>query len=176
MRMDTLAAIIRVKLLSNIYNISVATVCIFQALFMGVPIIFIVEDQPGALLFVCTGVVVVVCFSILLLMFVPKIQAIHSNDTSNSISSFYTSTVGAVGAIGTGGTRVSMSGDIINNQQPTTADLTAGCGYLTNSDSGHLELVVEESFKPSGHSILGGFGGGSQSSGISPRPETAAEK
>ncbi len=40
--------------LLNSFCVTVATVCIFQAFFMFVPIIFIVQDQPTALLFGCT--------------------------------------------------------------------------------------------------------------------------
>lgn len=47
---------------------------------MGVPILFIVDDSPTALLFVETGIVTIICFSVLLLLFVPKIQAIHVQD------------------------------------------------------------------------------------------------
>lgn len=55
---------------------TVATVCIFQAIFMGMPVIYIVGSQPTAYLFVYTGITVIICFSILLLLFVPKVHSI----------------------------------------------------------------------------------------------------
>jgi hypothetical protein len=123
---------------------------------MGVPIIFIVEDQPSALLFVYTGVIVVVCFSILLLMFVPKIQAIHSKETHNTRSSFFASGTGISGPIGTGGTRISMSGEVIQ-QLPKTS--------VPNSmDSIPLESVNEQETVDA-----------RQPSGLPPGPESAAE-
>ena len=44
---------------------------------MGAPIIFIVEGQPNAYVFVYTTIVSIICFSILLLIFIPKIIAMR---------------------------------------------------------------------------------------------------
>jgi hypothetical protein len=60
--------------------IAMATACIFQAIFMGVPILIIAGENSTAQLFVFTTIVSVICFSILLLIFVPKIMAIHSKE------------------------------------------------------------------------------------------------
>jgi hypothetical protein len=93
---------------------TVATACIFQACFMGLPIIYIVGDQPTALLFIYSTITLVICFSILLLIFVPKIATIRSKEPP-SMSRTSVTVGGSRVSLG-GGTRVSMAGEVI----PTT--------------------------------------------------------
>jgi hypothetical protein len=82
---------------------------------MGLPIIFIVEDQPTALLFIYSTIALVICFSILLLIFVPKIATIRSKEPPRSRTTI--SMGGSRVALG-GGTRVSMTGEVIPSTNP----------------------------------------------------------
>jgi hypothetical protein len=81
---------------------------------MGLPIIYIVGDQPTALLFIYSTITLVICFSILLLIFVPKIATIRSKEPP-SMSRTSVTVGGSRVSLG-GGTRVSMAGEVI----PTT--------------------------------------------------------
>jgi hypothetical protein len=84
---------------------------------MFVPIVFIVQDQPTALLFVFSAVCLIICplFHILLLMFVPKIMAIHHQNEEES-SNLRISTMNSVATNG-GSTRISMTGGLIASQK-----------------------------------------------------------
>jgi len=57
--------------------IGMAVVCIFQALFFGVPLFFIAKDWPTAQIFVLAAVIFIICMAVLLLIFVPKIILIQ---------------------------------------------------------------------------------------------------
>jgi len=57
--------------------IAMATVCIFQALFIGVPVIIIVRELPMVRLFLLSGINFIICVSILLLIFIPKIAVMR---------------------------------------------------------------------------------------------------
>lgn len=75
---------------------------------MGVPIIIIVEDQPTAYLFVDTGITTIICLSILLLLFSPKVYSIMSKDEqpiriSMGGASRVSNAASTVGAGGVGG-------------------------------------------------------------------------
>lgn len=52
--------------------IALAMVCIFQISMVGIPLMFLVTDSPTALFFVQTGIIAIVCGSVLLLLFLPK--------------------------------------------------------------------------------------------------------
>jgi hypothetical protein len=58
--------------------IGMAVVCIFQALFFGVPLFFIAQDWPTAQVFVVAAVIFIICMAVLLLIFVPKIILIQN--------------------------------------------------------------------------------------------------
>lgn len=100
--------------------IAMATACIFQALFMGVPIVVIANDDATALLFVYTTIVSVICFSILLLIFVPKIMALRREGSANSLNPSIriagkTINVGASSTInGRTAARITMAGEAIS--------------------------------------------------------------
>lgn len=133
--------------------IAMATVCIFQALFMGVPITIITEDDSTAYLFVYTTIVSVVCFSILLLIFVPKIMAIHSkNSRSGPLSSvdpsikiggkrisFGASTNGS----GQAGIRVTMTGDVVSSTVDPSSPQQWGGPSTSYKDSTTHDSVIE---------------------------------
>jgi len=85
--------------------IAMATVCIFQAFVMGVPIIYISEKQTTAFFFVTSVIILIICFSVLLLIFVPKYLIMHDKDRS-SVESTFTAPDGRVLSVG-GGTRIS---------------------------------------------------------------------
>jgi hypothetical protein len=47
---------------------------------IGFPIYYIVNDQPDVQLFIFSGFILIVCLSILLLLFVPKIMIIKKGE------------------------------------------------------------------------------------------------
>jgi hypothetical protein len=85
----------------------VATVCIFQALFLGIPITVIVQDQPTAQFFVASGIILIICFSILLLIFVPKYAIMHNPSDAPEGPSSSVSMHGRQVRIGSGSTHIS---------------------------------------------------------------------
>jgi hypothetical protein len=84
---------------------------------MGVPIVYIVQEQPTALLFVFSAVCLIICFSILLLMFVPKIMAIHQNEEESSNIGISTTNSFVSQPTNGGSTRMSMAGGLIASQK-----------------------------------------------------------
>lgn len=152
--------------------VAMATVCIFQAIFMGVPIMIIADDDSTAYLFVYTTIVSVICFSILLLIFVPKIMAIRSNDPASAPSVSITNSSMRVGGkkVKLGGSssfnntdtgnnnigRVSMSGEVQSSQGFVIPEMSRGQSNSSDNNSrgreskesssqGRLSSVVEES-------------------------------
>lgn len=70
------ARIISTELQESTY-IFVAMALILLVSFIGVPVLFIARDNTSAYYFVMAGLIFVVCSSILLLIFVPKVHALH---------------------------------------------------------------------------------------------------
>ena len=60
--------------LAKSYNIGLATLSMLQISIAGVPLLVIVYNDPYAYSFVLCGIIFIVCTTILLLMFVPKIK------------------------------------------------------------------------------------------------------
>jgi 7 transmembrane sweet-taste receptor of 3 GCPR len=60
--------------LSESKYIGLATISMFQMFVIGIPVIFLVRDQPAAQYFVYSGIIFVICTAVLLLIFVPKIH------------------------------------------------------------------------------------------------------
>ena len=58
--------------------IAMAVVCIFQAMFFGIPLILLTKQWPTAQTFVVTAMIFIICMAVLLLIFVPKIMLIKS--------------------------------------------------------------------------------------------------
>jgi competence protein ComGC len=48
--------------------------------FIGIPIFFLVKDQPDVQLFIFSGIILIICLSILLLLFVPKIKVMRKGE------------------------------------------------------------------------------------------------
>lgn len=67
--------------------VALAMLSIFQVMVVGVPLVFLVQDNPRAQFFVLTGIITVVCMSVLLLIFVPKIQIVRRSDRTDSTNS-----------------------------------------------------------------------------------------
>lgn len=61
-------------------HIAMAMIMIFQSLFIGVPIMVIVNGQPAPQLFVLSAIVFIIVVAMLLLIFVPKIQIMRKGD------------------------------------------------------------------------------------------------
>ena len=61
-------------------HIAMAMIIIFQSLFIGVPIMVIVNGQPAPQLFVLSAIVFIIVVAMLLLIFVPKIQIMRKGD------------------------------------------------------------------------------------------------
>ena len=64
--------------------IAMAMASILQILLVGVPLLFLVSDNPTAEFFVRTAIVFVISMSILLLMFVPKLLAWYKDPKARS--------------------------------------------------------------------------------------------
>mmetsp|Transcript_596 Transcript_596/g.926 ORF Transcript_596/g.926 Transcript_596/m.926 type:complete len:876 (-) Transcript_596:187-2814(-) len=60
--------------------ICMAMICIFQACFFGVPLLFISSSNQSAYLYVATSICFVICMATLSFIFVPKIIAQESRD------------------------------------------------------------------------------------------------
>jgi len=76
--------------LSESKYIGLATLSMFQIFIVGVPLLVIVYNDPSAYFFVWCGIIFIVCSTILLLIFVPKIVRwkSKSNDRSATASKF----------------------------------------------------------------------------------------
>jgi gamma-aminobutyric acid type B receptor len=59
--------------LSESKYLGLATICMFQMFIIGVPIMFLVQESPEAKYFVFSGIIFLICATMLLLIFVPKI-------------------------------------------------------------------------------------------------------
>jgi len=59
--------------LSESKYIGLATLSMFQILLVGIPLLAIVYDTPSAYFFVWCGIIFIICTTILLLIFVPKV-------------------------------------------------------------------------------------------------------
>jgi len=63
-----------------------AAMCIMLAVaFIGIPVLFIAYDNKDSFLFVSSGIIFVICVSLLLLIFLPKIKIQRSNPSRNNI-------------------------------------------------------------------------------------------
>lgn len=133
--------------------IGMATVCIFQALLMGIPITMIAKEDPNALLFVVTTIISVICFSILLLIFVPKILAIHANQAPD----FATSTIHIHG------TKVSMGGQ--TQFTPSNSNAMGGFGREDDDDDDDYRGGTQSASSPI--SMVGAVHNSRVSAGIS---------
>lgn len=61
-------------------HICMAMICIFQACFFGVPLLFISSSNQSAYLYVATSICFVICMATLLFIFVPKVITQKRND------------------------------------------------------------------------------------------------
>jgi len=59
--------------------ICIAMVSIFQILFFGIPVLYIIHDDPSATLYVISSVCFIICVATLLFIFIPKIIFIRNN-------------------------------------------------------------------------------------------------
>jgi hypothetical protein len=66
--------------------IGMAMACILQVTVVGVPLLFLVQTTPSADYFVRCTIVLVVCMSILLLIFVPKMWHLYRNRALSPLS------------------------------------------------------------------------------------------
>jgi len=62
--------------------IGLSMMCIAQVLLLGVPLIFLMKDNPSGLFFVKVSMVSVTCMTTLLLIFVPKVIAMNRVETN----------------------------------------------------------------------------------------------
>ena len=67
--------------------IAISMLCIFQVMVVGVPLMFLVTDSPVALLFVQVLMITIVCLSILVPIFLPKMKIQYENQRIMSQSS-----------------------------------------------------------------------------------------
>jgi len=80
--------------LSESKYIGLVTLSMFQIFIVGVPLLVIVYNDPSAYFFVWCGIIFIICTTILLLIFVPKIVRWKSKSTNQSAtaSKFSTNT------------------------------------------------------------------------------------
>lgn len=67
--------------------IAMAMICIFQVLFIGIPMLYLVSENSAALLFVESGIIFIISMAILVLIFFPKIDVIRKGLPENYIES-----------------------------------------------------------------------------------------
>jgi len=67
--------------------ISASIFCLVQLMVIALPIVFIVKDNADAFYFVRAGISFVEGFLVTVLMFVPKMQAVHSGDAKAQVGS-----------------------------------------------------------------------------------------
>jgi hypothetical protein len=116
---------------------------------MGVPIIIIAGEGTTAYLFVYTTIVSVICFSILLLIFVPKIMAIHSKEqTERGSVSIMNSSMKVGGKKVKLGDRISMSGEVL---PVDSKDNTSLMGFAAPPEMSQGNSVESDSGVGSSH-------------------------
>merc|ERR1711933_560850 len=69
--------------------IFMAIVLVTQVMFIGIPVVYIAQDNVAAYYFVSSGIIFVVCSSVLLLIFLPKVQALRKTESNDGETSRY---------------------------------------------------------------------------------------
>jgi len=72
-------------------HVGIAMLSILQIFLVGTPLVFLVNDNPPAKFFVLTAMVCVICLSVLLVMFIPKIVSSCKKTEEQSLQRFSSS-------------------------------------------------------------------------------------
>jgi hypothetical protein len=95
--------------------ILMASVCILQTLLVGIPVLYLLDDQEQSLTyFIHSTITFTVCVSILLFLFVPKIVAQHHNNSPSRRGSPTSVTAGLSiqKRLGTSSVRIGFANDM----------------------------------------------------------------
>ena len=66
-----------------------AIILVTQVMFLGIPVVYIAQDNVSAYYFVSSGIIFVICMSVLLLIFAPKVYALRKTHSSNGERTSY---------------------------------------------------------------------------------------
>ena len=75
--------------LQESYYIFMAIVLVTQVMFLGIPVVYIAQDNVSAYYFVSSGIIFVICVSVLLLIFLPKVYALRKTHSRNGETRSY---------------------------------------------------------------------------------------